>query len=68
MPPESWLSKAMSTAPDAALTAARPVRSWPLTRVNRPPTYSVELVAASAVAWLLVLCVKANVLMRRAGA
>ncbi len=32
-------------------------------RLNLPPTYSVELLAASAVAWLLVLWVNAKVLI-----
>ena len=57
------MSKVVSTAPEAVLTAARPVLRTPLIRLNRPPTYSVELVAARAVAWLLVLCVKAKVLI-----
>ena len=61
MPPASWLSNGVSTAPDAAFTAARPVISTPLMRLNRPPTYTVELVAASAVTALLVLLVKPKV-------
>src|SRR4029434_9385401 len=55
--------KDMSTAPEAVFTAARPVRSCPLIRLNLPPTYRVELVAARAVAGLLVLRVKSNVLI-----
>ena len=47
-PPLRLLTKPVSTAPVAVLTAARPTRATPLTVVNRPPTYSVELVATTS--------------------
>src|SRR3954453_12636578 len=61
MPPVMSLLKDVSTAPDAALTAARPDLTTPLMRVNRPPTYSVELVVARDSTALLVLLVKPKV-------
>jgi len=58
MPPDMLLTKPGTTAPVAPLTATRPTRAVPFTVWKLPPTYSVELVAARAVAWALALAVK----------
>jgi len=49
MPPEMSLTKPGSTAPVPALSAASPTRAAPFTVEKLPPTYTVVLVAASAV-------------------
>jgi len=58
MPPEMSLTKPGSTAPVPALSAASPTRAAPFTVEKLPPTYTVVLVAASAVAWAPALAVK----------
>jgi hypothetical protein len=58
MPPEMLLTKPGTTAPVAPLTATRPTRGVPFTVWKLPPTYTVVLVAARAVAWAPALAVK----------
>ena len=57
MPPDRSLTNPVTTAPVVAFTAARPTLAVPLIVVKLPPTYTVVLVASTAVVWLFAFAV-----------
>ncbi len=61
MPPVMLLTKSVRTAPVVPSSAARAPRGTLLTRVNRPPAYTVVLVTASSNTLPLVLAVNVSI-------